>query len=410
MEFSKRLSKTENQAMEGRSGIMEGKKVVYFKLLGSFSYMDSEEETGDQEISALNVGKKTLSFLQYLLVNHGRNISEEELIEQFWIGNSSDPANVLRVTLFKVRRLLKKMLPQYENVLLTFPGYYTWNSEFSLQLDTEEFERICLTAKRAVEEERCELSLRGIALYKGDFLSANDSEWAMLLRQYYRTLYLDLCKGALSLLSREERWMEIVSICEQAYQTDFTVEDFTVYRMQALIALGQPEQAIEKYQIFRDKMLRELEMPPTERVEQLYILAAGLGKEDVGVQEILDLVCEEEPDQRAFFCTFEIFQSIVALERRHCARSQQPSSLVIVSLDQEGAPAADARRLERVLLDSLRAGDPVARLGAGSYILMLTGASLENARLVMNRIDYTFCRTYRRSKASLSYRLAALHS
>lgn len=204
--------------------------------------------------------------------------------------------------------------------------------------------------------------------------------------------------------------MEIVSICEQAYQTDFTVEDFTVYRMQALIALGQPEQAIEKYQIFRDKMLRELEMPPTERVEQLYILAAGLGKEDVGVQEILDLVCEEEPDQRAFFCTFEIFQSIVALERRHCARSQQPSSLVIVSLDQEGAPAADARRLERVLLDSLRAGDPVARLGAGSYILMLTGASLENARLVMNRIDYTFCRTYRRSKASLSYRLAALHS
>ena len=75
MEFSKRLSKTENQAMEGRSGIMEGKKVVYFKLLGSFSYMDSEEETGDQEISSLNVGKNTLSFLQYLLVNHVRNIS-----------------------------------------------------------------------------------------------------------------------------------------------------------------------------------------------------------------------------------------------------------------------------------------------------------------------------------------------
>lgn len=389
---------------------MEGKRLVYFKLLGSFSYVDSEEGDREREISALNAGKKTLSFLQYLLVNHGRNISEEELIEEFWTESSSDPANVLRVTLFKVRKLLKKMLPGYENLLLTLPGYYAWSSECSFKLDAEEFEGICLAAKRVPEEERCELLLRGIALYRGDFLSANDSEWAVLLRQYYRTLYLDLCKGVLPLLGREERWTEVISICEQAYQTDFTMEDFTVYRMQALIALGQPEQAIEKYESFRDKMLREFELAPTERVEQLYILAAGLGKKEVGVQEILELVCREEPDQRAFFCTFEIFQSIVALERRHLARSEQPSSLAIISLDREEAPAADTRRLERILLDSLRAGDPVARLGAGSYILMLTGASIENARLVMNRIDYTFCRTYRRSKASLSYRLAALHS
>ena len=43
------------------------------------------------------LGKKALSFLQYLIVNHGRNISAEELIEQFWPEtDSSNPANSLK--------------------------------------------------------------------------------------------------------------------------------------------------------------------------------------------------------------------------------------------------------------------------------------------------------------------------
>ena len=64
--------------------------------------------------------------------------------------------------------------------------------------------------------------------------------------------------------------------------------------------------------------------------------------------------------------------------------------------------------LERILLEKLRTGDPIARLEAGSYILMLTGADEENARLVASRIDCAFHRTYRHSTAKLSYRVANL--
>lgn len=50
----------------------------------------------------------------------------------------------------------------------------------------------------------------------------------------------------------------------------------------------------------------------------------------------------------------------------------------------------------------------MARLEAGAYILLLTGADEENAQLVMGRLDLAFHKTYRRSKASISYHVSAL--
>ena len=255
-----------------------------------------------------------------------------------------------------------------------------------------------------------EMFRQAIALYNGDYLSGNDSEWAAIPRQYYKTLYLDACKSLLPMLEEKEEWMEIVNLCSQAYQIDFCMEEFTAYQMQAFVAMGQPEQAIERYETFRKRMLRELEMLPTERVEQIYTLALGLRKEHRGDDgEIFKLVCEGNTGKRAFFCSFGMFRSIVALERRHLARSGQKSTLVIVSLGKKAVPTTDARRLERILMDGLRTGDPVARLEAGAYILMLTGADTENAQIVTGRLDCAFHKAYRHSNAQLSFKISMLY-
>lgn len=388
--------------------MMEERKVVYFELLGAFTCGTAE---GDNQNGTLlgRAGRKALSFLQYLVVNHGRTVSAEELIEQFWTeNNSADPANALRNMLYKIRNLLRTMFPEQDNLLLTRPEGYLWNTDVDLQLDTEQFEALCLEAGGKSEEEYCRILRQSISLYKGEFLPGNDSEWVKAPRQYYRTLYLDACKALLPLLYRREQWLEIVGICNQAYGVDFGIEDFTVYQMQAFIALGQPEQAVERYEIFRERMLQEFEMPPTERVEQVYALAASLRKNGLEAQDIFRLVCEEDANPQAFFCTFSVFQSIVALEKRHLARTGTDSTLVIVSLGKEAVPTTDARRLERILLEKLRTGDPVARLEARSYILMLTGADMEKAQLVATRIDCAFHKIYRHSRATLTFRMAAL--
>ncbi len=65
---------------------MKTEKIIYFGLLGKFSCGDTKEEKDRNSPLLGKLGKKALSFLQYLIVNHGRNISSEELIEQFWGG------------------------------------------------------------------------------------------------------------------------------------------------------------------------------------------------------------------------------------------------------------------------------------------------------------------------------------
>ena len=378
-------------------------------FVSRFSCRGEEDTKIKNGVAPERAGKKALSFLQYLIINHGRNISSEELIEKFWPEeNSSNPANALRTMLFKVRKLLKEMFPGYGELLLTLPGGYAWNPEIRIELDTEEFEIACLKAGKKIEEEYRKLLEKAVSLYRGDFLAANDSDWARVLRQYYQALYLDACKKILPLLEKREEWVNMIRLCEQASGADFTMEEFTAYQMRALIALGQPERAAEKYEAFREKLLKELEMAPSGHMEQLYILASGLRKNDLGAQDIFRLVCEGESEQRAFLCTFETFQSVAALEKRHLARSGQTSALAIVSLSDRTASAADARRLERVLLEGLREGDPVARLEAGSYILMLTGADEEAARAVMARLEGTFRRTYRHSRARLIWQVTKL--
>ncbi|MCM1025379.1 MAG: winged helix-turn-helix domain-containing protein [Roseburia sp.] len=380
---------------------------ICFGLLGAFFYGDGEN--GKSEFgTVLRAGRKTLSFLQYLIVNHARSVSAEELIEAFWPGEDIDPANSLRNAMFRVRNLLKEMFPGYGELLVTLPGCYVWNPDLSLELDTERFEKDCLAARREPEEAYLEKITEAVSLYRGDFLSANDDEWAIARRQYYRTLYLDACKTALPLLEKKEHWIEIIGICEKAYRIDFSAEEFTAQWMKALIAMGQSEQAAAKYEAFRAKIVQELEIHPSTYLEEIYTLAVELRKTTTGIQDIFELTCKKGLGKEAFFCTFEMLQNIVALEQRHLARSKETSALVIVRLEREVVPATDARRLERILRMELRSGDPVARLGADSYILMLSGNNEENARLVMGRIDSAFHKTYRHSKAFLTYHVSVL--
>ncbi len=392
-----------SRIMEERS-FTEETRTIHFELLGSFSCREAQ----DSKKKNTAAGKKAMSFLQYLIVNHARNLSAEELIGQFWAESSSDPANALKNMIYIVRSQLKAMFPNQENLLVTLPGCYAWNPAVRLELDCEKFEQICLEVRKHTGDIYLEKLMSAIALYKGDFLLGNESDWALSLRRYYQTLYLDLCKMALPLLQKQERWTEMIAICDQAGRVDFGSDTYITYQMQALISMGHPEQAVLAYRTFREQLWQEFEIEPAEQVEQIYMLAESMCRSNMDFQDILTLVAEKEMETKAFFCTFSVFQSIVALEKRHMARSGEESSIAIVSLGNQVTPTTDARRLERVLLEGLRTGDPVARLDASSYILMLTGATEKNAWTVMERLNRTFHKAYSHSRACIFFRVSAL--
>lgn len=57
---------------------MEERTVLYFNLLGSFMCREAYRGETKNSVVPDKIGKKALSFLQYLIVNHTRNISSEE--------------------------------------------------------------------------------------------------------------------------------------------------------------------------------------------------------------------------------------------------------------------------------------------------------------------------------------------
>lgn len=387
----------------------DDRKAVYFEVLGSFSMGRAEDGTKKEYVIPGKAGKKVLSFLQYLIVNHTRSISLEELIEQFWPEtDSTDPGNALKNMMFRTRSYLKKVFPEQKELIRKLPGCYIWNPDVRVEVDAEQFEQKYLEARGKKDEEHVELLLEAVSLYKGDFLAGNDSDWTASIRHYYQTLYLDACKKALSALQEKERWSEMISICEQAYEVDFSMDAFVVHHMQALISLGQPEKAVERYQMFRKMLWQEYEIEPASHVEQMHALASGMCQSSRDSEDILKLVSEGAEERGAFFCTFGVFQSIVALERRHLARTKQNSTLVLVTIGDKSAPTTDARRLQRILLEGLRTGDLVARLDAGSYIVMLTGASVESTQAVIRRVEQKFHKTYSGSDADIRFRMSAL--
>ena len=173
-------------------------KTLRFKLLGDFQFCEGKEGQWKSlgNLTVKGVGKKQVAFLTYLLLNHRRKISSEELIENFWPeDDSKDPVNVLKNTLHKTRVLLKAMFPECGELIVTQRGGYIWSDSVTLELDVDEIEQLYRKAKQTLNSERIVLEKKAFELYGGDILPGNPQNWLDHINTYYRNLYIDLCKS-----------------------------------------------------------------------------------------------------------------------------------------------------------------------------------------------------------------------
>lgn len=66
------------------------------------------------------------------------------------------------------------------------------------------------------------------------------------------------------------------------------------------------------------------------------------------------------------------------------------------------------KKMQDILLSSLRSGDVVTRYSGSQYILLLPTCQYETARKVMERIERTFYRHNREKYISIEYHLEGL--
>ena len=359
-------------------------------------------------------GKKQQAFLLYLVLNHKGVILSESLKEKFWPSDRKNPANSLKNMVHKTRGLLSEIVPDVNDLLLTRTGGYEWNPDIEMECDVEQFEQLYNQWKSLRAEEGIELGMKAFELYEGDLLPGVSIDWIDELNAYYRTAYIDICSSLAAVLAEKQRWEDVILVCDRAYKFAPEIETFTVYLMQALVNCERHGQAIEHYEKYNSMLWNHLNQTPSNLIYQSYVLATHAMQEtEEAIEELIQQIISPQKLKQAFQCSLSVFQNMVQLELRNMPRSGHCSSVAVLKVESgnsEQALSTDIRRVEEVLLHKLRAGDSFTRLNKGTFLIMLPGASAENAENAMKRLHTEFLNIYHQTTAVLSHKVYPLHS
>ena len=135
--------------------------------------------------------EKSRQLLQALAVNSGKGMNKEQLAVLFWPdADESTAANNFKVTLSALNQALEPDRPPRETSQFVIRNgeQYQLNQQMKINLDTDQFEKLALSAQMEDKE-------RALALYKGKLLEGEQLQEAFMPEvQYYHRLYLD-CLG-----------------------------------------------------------------------------------------------------------------------------------------------------------------------------------------------------------------------
>lgn len=355
----------------------------------------------------------------YLIVNRDHGVSPQELIDLLWPEvTSNNPASTLQNNVSRARALFSEAnFDDARDLIKHTDGLYYWAPERSTLLDIEVFET---NARRigdflsADDAEGIELALETCKLYTGDFLSdATDITWCANLAVYYRTLYKRLCKTTIIALMEAGRLKEAQTLCLQVCVLDPAAEEFSLLLMQAYLADANPTAALEQYQTIANYLSQTYDIQPSAELEtQREIALQELYGQSMNEQGIRTFLFESNDDEGAFACSNAVFREIALLRLREMERSGEDSHIIAISFSNPSTKTArriiNAKRVAQVLSATLRASDPFTKVGSNQFLVLLPGASAENARMVYERIVARFKDNFPRAELAFRFSMMSL--
>lgn len=388
---------------------MGNKPVLQIRMLGGCSLTYGEKTIGDASYHQ----KKPWMLLAYLITFRNREIPIEDLINLLYPGEQgARPTGALKTLVYRVREMLEELgLPDSRDMILVTRGSYAWNAGVPIRLDTDVFELACQRARNAwlAPEERLDICMSALALYRGDFLSkAMGERWVGQLAPYYRSMYVRLVQTTVSLLSARERWEEVIQVCGRAIQIDGYEESFYYYLIRGLVRTGQTRQALERYKRMYSVFYTQLGITPSAEITDLYQeisqeSSRNAAREPEDLAAVSHFLLREDRLTGAFFCELEVFADIYNLEARSVARSGRTVYLGMISAVMRDGSVPPLRmlhnymeKLRDCIQGTLRRGDAVTQYSVSQFILLLPAPTAEKGQVALDRIISRFTERYPR--------------
>ncbi len=374
------------------------KKSLYVTFFGEFTLSCSKL---DKPAAAHGQSSRRVwTFLQYLCAFHQRGVSQEDIIEAVWgEAEVADPVGALKTILHRARMVLEGLgFPDGKKVLLYRRGCYSWSPEVELHLDTEELDRLYARFSAAPEESLSDV-LEFLPRYGGDFLPDEDvNSWALSLRTFYHTRYLQISWGAAKLLQGQGRFSEAIDICRTATTLDPYDERAQLLLIRLLHASGATQTALRHYRTISELYMNQLGVSPSPEMVALYQEISRAGSEEkLELGAVREQLLERGSVKGPFFCDYAVFQDIYRLTARSMSRSGDVAQLALLTITEGGEEPLEARQRVAAMdalrdfgLSILRPGDVAARVSPSQVLLLLRCASRERAETALRRILAAF--------------------
>lgn len=379
------------------------KKTLYVTFFGSFSLSNSSWDSSDVAAGRGTVSRRLWSFLQYLCAFHQKGASQEELIEAVWgEAEITDPVGALKMILYRARMLVEKLgFPDGKKILLYRQGRYSWSSDVEFHLDTEELDRLYAEFAAAPEGALPKV-LDFLPRYGGDFLiNAEGNSWALSLRTFYHTRYLQMSWGAANLLRTQGRFSEAIDICRAATTLDPYDERCQLLLIRLLYSSGSTHTALQHYSAVSELYMDQLGVSPSPGMLALYQEISKADAEDeLELSTVRDGLLEQGAIKGPVFCGYAAFQDIYRLIARTMPRTGDVAQLALLTITENAGRPLDSRQRVAAMdalrdsgLTALRPGDVVARVGPRQVLILLSSADRGKAEAALHRILTAFERT-----------------
>lgn len=337
----------------------------------------------------------------YLVLHKDTSNTMFRIMDAVWPGEElTDPGNVLKNTVYALRREFKGAKNTSESPILFENGGYICNPAIQFVLDTDQFEEKAQLAQKAAGEEKMQLLREAVDLYKGELLPQLGNEsWIMTPSMQFRRIFVESVNTLCAHLYQQQRYNELLAVATSANTAEPLEDEFYIYTFRALYELKMFRAIIPAYNKAVRVFSEELGSAPSQELQDIYAKATGqvdsIQQDIMLIKQELQEVAGDEPTSGPLYCTYDVFKYLYQMVARASERSGHKVSIILMTLKgRKGGLYPTARAMSQgmnqmkmlILSGLLRKSDTVARYSRSQVIIMLSVDKPGSAQQVMERI------------------------
>lgn len=336
----------------------------------------------------------------YLITHREKPHSPETILETLWPDQEyADPNKAMKNIVHRLRQKLDGEKGNGTNSnILNFHGCYSWNADSHCWFDAVEFETLCLEARATVDidpEAACQQYRQALDLYRGEYLPESPySDWLLPIRYHYRRLFIDSVLRYMELLKEQKNYSLMIEECEKFIALERFEEEFHQRYIEALLAEKKVAQARSHYEHITQLIYQEFGAKPSATMRRLYsaILKQGMDTE-ISFTDVKEILHELDEAKGPLYCEREFFRILCRLEKRRAEREDRPVHIGLLTFAEASGFKAGSNKLKEAmeklngaLSASLRKGDVFSIWKENQYVVLLPGATLEQAGAAFRRM------------------------